>query len=73
MKKSDRTYRVNFLMHEPSVEYIQSQLGLQSLASVGRRLLLLYANDAEVRSKVQSLDVDTQAGYEEQQKNKVTS
>lgn len=60
----DKTRRVNFLMEDKTLSYIQSRLGLQSLASVSRRLLLLYVNDQETREKVKSLDCDTQSGYE---------
>ena len=69
MSVIERTRRVNFMIEEETLEHIQERLGLQSLASVNRRLLLLYVNDDVVRARVKALDVDTQAGYEKLQQN----
>lgn len=56
--------RINYQIDTNTANFIQSRTGTQSLSMVTRKLLILWANDPEIRKRVLSLDVDSQAAYE---------
>jgi hypothetical protein len=59
--------RVNFMMDSDSIDYVQSKLGSQTLSAISRKLLILFANNPELRAQVCALDADNQARYEKLQ------
>ena len=56
--------KINYQIDTNTADFIQSRTGTQSLSMVTRKLLILWANDPEIRKRVLSLDVDSQADYE---------
>ena len=61
--------KLNFLIDCDTVAFVKEQLGVQSLSMATRKLLVLFANDSELQSRVCSLNCDTQSGYEKLQQN----
>lgn len=62
--------KLNFLIDCDTVAFVKEQLGVQSLSMATRKLLVLFANDTELQSRVLSLNCDTQSGYERLSGNK---
>ena len=66
----EKKHKINFHMDSETVKFARSQMGLQSLSTVARKLILIWANDRELQSRVCALNCDRQEDYERLQENK---